>query len=177
MTARLPREAAAYSAWLRDLPQAELDAVISEQLADEPDLVLALAEALALPEKTSWRAQLTLGSSVDNEASFVEVPLDEESFLALVLGHSGSPPARLRLNVRPQQDGSELEVDVLLPAVPRPGLTIRCVYELDGHDVMLQPGERGEHLVGRSWTQQSLSSDDAIHVRLVVVEADGDTSA
>jgi hypothetical protein len=176
MNAQPPADAAAYGAWLSRLSDAELDEVVLAQLAEDPELVLGLAEALALSSQSSWSGGVTLGSSVDNDASFVEVPLTEEAFLEVVLGELPMLPAVIRLNVRPQVDGSDLSLEVVLPAQMQPGIRIRCEYDVEGEDVFLEPMEGGQTLTGLSRTGQSLTAQDAVGFRLIV-ERDGDAVA
>ena len=174
MNTQPPADATAYSAWLSQLSDAELDELVMVQLAEDPELVLGLAAVLA--PRGSWSGGVTLGSSVDNDASFVEVPLTEEGFLEVLLGELPSLPAVLRLNVRPQADGSDLSLEVVLPAQLQPGIRIRCAYDVEGEDVLLEPTEGGQILTGRSRTGQSLTAQDAVRFRLIV-ERGGDAVA
>jgi hypothetical protein len=104
------------------------------------------------------------------------VPLTEEAFLEVVLGELPTLPAVIRLNVRPQADGSDLSLEVVLPAQVQPGIRIRCEYDVEGEDVVLEPMEGGQTLTGSSRTGQPLTAQDAVGFRLIV-ERDGDAVA
>lgn len=168
MSAQLPDGARAYSQRLTEATDSELDAIIERQLVEDPELVLALAEAFAFPAATSWRVDVALGASVDNEAAYIEVPFDEATFFQAVLGQAAEAPALIRLNVRPDDHGSDLDVEMLLPGTLQPGVRIRCAYDVEGDDVVLEAGDRTEQLLGRSRTSQLLTAQDAVVLRLSV---------
>jgi len=82
----------------------------------------------------------------------------------------------LRLNVRPSSSGSDLDVDLLLSHALPEGVRIVCRYDIDVDDVVLEVDSDRTRLVGRSSTAQTLSSSDAVGLRLVV-ESEGDAVA
>ena len=168
MTPELPDELLAYSALLQNASDAELDRVLLQQVADYPNTTLELAKVFAEGDARTWHAEFPLGDSVNNEAAYVDLPLDEESFLRLVLGTISAEPAVLRLNVIPRADGSDLSLSVVLPAAARSGITIHCEYDLEGDDVTLTREADDHELVARSQTSQFLTGADAVRLRLVV---------
>ena len=165
MTSQLPDGAAAYSAWLRDASDEELDEVLVGQVRENPEYMRAFGQELDRQLAFAWSGQVPLGLSVDNEAEFAEVPLDEASFLLAALDSPPQSGAVLRLNVQPLETGSQLEVELVLPGSLRPGVRIRCEYDLDGDGVVLSGTGS---LNGLSSTPVYLASGDDVGVRLII---------
>ena len=170
MTSQLPEGAAAYSARLSQASDEELAQVLADQAAHDPELLIALADAIDEAADPSISLDVLVGQALDNDADFVEVPLDEAAVLKSLLGrapHADEQPVVLRLNVRSSDAGSDVEVDLVMPQAARAGVRVTCEYLADIDDVVLEAAE-GNRLVGRSTTAHAIAAEDSVRLRLVV---------
>lgn len=158
----------AHKAWLASASPLELDAVLSAQLAEDPGLLLDVAAALRAELQPSWTVDIQIGSSISDDSAYVEVPLDQEAFLEAMMDDQPVGPALVRLNVKPDDLGSWLQVDVVLQGTPRKGLRVRAEYALEGEDVVLTNPDAEGRFSATSRTSQRLNESDAVSLRLVV---------
>lgn len=167
----LPPELAAHRDWLAGASTRDLDAALQAQRQADPEGTAATDAALDAAFAVSWSADIPIGYSVNASDAYVEVPLDEEDFLE-ALGAVGSGPALVRLNVTPDDLGSQLDVDLLLGGAARHGKRVKVEYALEGEDVVLRPAADDSRLSASSRTAQRLAENDAVTLRLVIENED-----